>query len=213
MLTLGIESSCDETAAAVIEDGRKVLSNVIASQIQTHAPFGGVVPELASREHLNRIAPVVGQALADAQVTLAEIDGIAVTQGPGLSARCWSASATPSRSPLRAQAHRRRQSHRRSHLFGRLREPAGRVPGAGARRLGRPHDLFLMPEKGSTRSSARTRDDAAGEAYDKVAKMLGLGYPGGPIIDRLAREGDAARLSGLQLPRMRRLASTSASAA
>src|SRR5256714_1384958 len=192
MLTLGIESSCDETAAAVIEDGRKVLSNVIASQIKTHAPFGGVVPELASREHLNHIAPVVDQALADANVSLPEIDGIAVTQGPGLIGSLLvgisyaKSLAFVSRKPIVGV------NHIEGHIYSVVFEnPPVAYPALALVVSGGHTTLFLIPEAGQYAIIGRTRDDAAGEAYDKVAKLLGLGYPGGPVIDRLATQGDA----------------------
>ena len=192
MLTLGIESSCDETAAAVVEDGRKILSNVIASQIQTQAPFGGVVPELASREHLKRIAPVVSQALADANVTLKEIDGIAVTQGPGLIG-----SLLVGISYAKSLAFVARQpivgvNHIEGHIYSVVFEhPPVAYPALALVVSGGHTTLFLIPAEGQYAAIGRTRDDAAGEAYDKVAKLLGLGYPGGPVIDRLAKQGDA----------------------
>ena len=187
MLTLGIESSCDETAAAVIEDGRHVLSNVIASQIKTHAPFGGVVPELASREHLNHIVPVVNQALADANVSLQEIDGIAVTQGPGLIGSLLvgisyaKSLAFVSRKPIVGV------NHIEGHIYSVVFEnPPVAYPALALVVSGGHTTLFLIPEAGQYAIIGRTRDDAAGEAYDKVAKLLGLGYPGGPILDKLA---------------------------
>jgi N6-L-threonylcarbamoyladenine synthase len=192
MLTLGIESSCDETAAAVIEDGRKVLSNVIASQIKTHAPFGGVVPELASREHLNRIAPVVNQALAEAGAALEEIDGIAVTRGPGLIGSLLvgisyaKSLAFVAGKPLVGVNHI--EGHICSVVFD---NPPVQYPALALVVSGGHTTLFLIPAAEQYAVIGRTRDDAAGEAYDKVAKLLGLGYPGGPVIDRLATEGDA----------------------
>src|ERR1700754_40476 len=191
MLTLGIESSCDETAAAVIEDGRKVLSNVIASQIKTHAPFGGVVPELASREHLSCIVPVVNQALADANVSLQEMDGIAVTRGPGLIGSLLvgisyaKSLAFVTGKPLVGVNHI--EGHIYSVVFD---HPAVEYPALALVVSGGHTTLFLIPEAEQYAIIGRTRDDAAGEAYDKVAKLLGLGYPGGPVIDRLARQGN-----------------------
>jgi N6-L-threonylcarbamoyladenine synthase len=192
MLTLGIESSCDETAAAVIEDGRTILSNIIASQIKTHAPFGGVVPELASREHLDRIAGVVGEALAEARVTLEQIDGIAVTQGPGLIGSLLvglsyaKSLAFVSGKPIVGV------NHIEGHIYSVVFEnPPIEYPALALVVSGGHTTLFLMPEEGRYAVLGRTRDDAAGEAYDKVAKLLGLGYPGGPVIDRLAKSGDA----------------------
>ena len=189
MLTLGIESSCDETAAAVIEDGHKVLSNVIASQIQTHAPYGGVVPELASREHLVRIAPVVNQALEDAKVSLSEIDGIAVTQGPGLIGSLLvgisyaKSLAYVSGKPIVGV------NHIEGHIYSvTFENPSVEYPALALVVSGGHTTLFFIADSGCYAVIGRTRDDAAGEAYDKVAKLLGLGYPGGPVIDRLARD-------------------------
>src|SRR5437868_3862894 len=192
MLTLGIESSCDETAAAVVEDGRKILSNVIASQIQTHAPFGGVVPELASREHLKRIAPVVSQALADANVTLKEIDGIAVTQGPGLIGSLLVGISYAKSLAFVAHQPIVGVNHIEGHIYSVVFEnPPVNYPALALVVSGGHTTLFLIPAEGQYAVIGRTRDDAAGEAYDKVAKLLGLGYPGGPVIDRLAKQGDA----------------------
>jgi N6-L-threonylcarbamoyladenine synthase len=192
MLTLGIESSCDETAAAVIKDGRTVLSNVIASQIQTHAPFGGVVPELASREHLNRIAPVVNQALADANTALQDIDGIAVTQGPGLIGSLLVGISYAKSLAYVAGKPIVGVNHIEGHIYSIVFEnPPVAYPALALVVSGGHTTLFLMPEEEQYAIIGRTRDDAAGEAYDKVAKLLGLGYPGGPVIDRLARQGDA----------------------
>jgi N6-L-threonylcarbamoyladenine synthase len=204
MLTLGIESSCDETAAAVVEDGRKILSNVIASQIQTHAPFGGVVPELASREHLNRIAPVVSQALADANVTLEEIDGIAVTQGPGLIGSLLVGISYAKSLAFVARKPIVGVNHIEGHIYSVVFEnPPVNYPTLALVVSGGHTTLFLIPAEGQYAVIGRTRDDAAGEAYDKVAKLLGLGYPGGPVIDRLARQGDArAAKLVFTIPRM-----------
>jgi N6-L-threonylcarbamoyladenine synthase len=204
MLVLGIESSCDETAAAVVEEGRVIRSNVIASQIATHAPFGGVVPELASREHLDQIAPVVRTALGDASVTLDQIDGIAVTQGPGLIGSLLvgisfaKSLAMVGRKPIVGV------NHIEGHIYSVVFEnPTIEYPAVALIVSGGHTTLFLIPEEGRYAVLGRTRDDAAGEAYDKVAKLLGLGYPGGPVIDRLAKSGDprAADLV-FTLPRM-----------
>lgn len=204
MLTLGIESSCDETAAAVIEDGRKIISNIIASQVKTHAPFGGVVPELASREHLDKIAPVVSTALNESGVSLNEIDGIAVTQGPGLIGSLLvglsfaKSLAQVARKPIVGV------NHIEGHIYSVVFEnPQIEYPALALIVSGGHTTLFLIPEEGRYAVIGRTRDDAAGEAYDKVAKLLGLGYPGGPIIDRLAKSGnaDAAKLV-FTIPRM-----------
>lgn len=204
MLILGIESSCDETAAAVIEDGHAIRSNVIASQIKTHAPFGGVVPELASREHLAQIAAVVNQALRDAGATLEQIDGLAVTQGPGLIGSLLvgisyaKSLAFVTGKPIVGVNHI--EGHVYSVVFD---HPPVAYPALALVVSGGHTTLFLIPEEGQYAVLGRTRDDAAGEAYDKVAKLLGLGYPGGPVIDRLAKSGDAkAAELVFTLPRM-----------
>ncbi|MEK6284452.1 MAG: tRNA (adenosine(37)-N6)-threonylcarbamoyltransferase complex transferase subunit TsaD [Acidobacteriota bacterium] len=204
MLVLGIESSCDETAAAVIEDGRLIKSNVIASQVKTHAPFGGVVPELASREHLDRIAPVVESALAEAGVTLECVDGIAVTCGPGLIGSLLVGISFAKSLAMAADKPIVGINHIEGHIYSvAFESPPVEYPAVALIVSGGHTTLFLMPEEGSYATLGRTRDDAAGEAYDKVAKLLGLGYPGGPVIDRLAKSGDpgAADLV-FTLPRM-----------
>jgi N6-L-threonylcarbamoyladenine synthase len=197
---LGIESSCDETGAAVVRSGRQILSNVVASQIATHQPYGGVVPELASREHLRAIVPVVRQALADAGQTYSSIDAIAVTQGPGLAGALLvgisfaKALAFALGKPLIAVNHLEGHIHavlleRRESEGEELNFPVLALVVSG----GHTH-LYLAEVHENLwtyRNIGHTRDDAAGEAFDKVAKLLGLGYPGGPIIDRLAPHGDA----------------------
>lgn len=193
MLILGIESSCDETAAAIVRNGREILSSVISSQIDLHKPFGGVVPELASREHLEKIEPIVDEALMQAGTTLSEIDAIAVTQGPGLIGSllvgvCFAkALAYGMKVPLVGV------NHIEGHVFSVIFEnPAIEYPALALVVSGGHTNLFLVPSAGQYKIVSRTRDDAAGEAFDKVAKMLGLEYPGGPVIDRLATEGDPA---------------------
>ncbi|HSE97661.1 MAG TPA: tRNA (adenosine(37)-N6)-threonylcarbamoyltransferase complex transferase subunit TsaD [Blastocatellia bacterium] len=192
MLVLGLESSCDETAAAIVEDGRFIRSNIIASQVKTHAPFGGVVPELASREHLDSIITVTESALEQAGVTLDMIDGIAVTQGPGLVG-----SLLVGVSFAKSLAMARRipvvgVNHIEGHIYSVVFEnPPIEYPALALVVSGGHTTLFYIPEEGRYATLGRTRDDAAGEAYDKVAKLLGLGYPGGPIIDRLAQSGDS----------------------
>ena len=197
---LGIESSCDETGAAVVRSGEKILSNIVASQIATHQPYGGVVPELASREHLRAIVPVVRQALADAGETYESIDAIAVTQGPGLAGALLvgisfaKALAFALEKPLIAVNHL--EGHIHAVLLelsqaegGDLQFPVLALVVSG----GHTHLYLARLEGGgwTYENIGRTRDDAAGEAFDKVAKLLALGYPGGPIIDRLAPHGDA----------------------
>ena len=196
---LGIESSCDETAAAVVRSGEQVISNIVASQIATHQPFGGVVPELASREHLRAIVPVVRQALAEANQTYKSLDAIAVTQGPGLAGALLvgisyaKALAYALDKPLIAVNHLEGHIHavlleERQKGNEELQFPVLALVVSG----GHTH-LYLAAQKNdgwTYENIGHTRDDAAGEAFDKVAKLLGLGYPGGPIIDRLAPHGD-----------------------
>src|SRR5579862_110222 len=210
-LILGIESSCDETAAAVVERGARTLSSVVASQISTHAIYGGVVPELASREHLRAIVPVVRAALSEAKIRLDDLDAIAVTSGPGLAGALLvgityaKALAFAQGLPLIAV------NHLEGHIHAVLLEERSQVsesrPGApgsessteiGEAALalvvsgGHTHLYVARPTEGTWSYSlvGRTVDDAAGEAYDKVAKLLGLGYPGGPWIDGLAMHGN-----------------------
>jgi N6-L-threonylcarbamoyladenine synthase len=204
MLTLGIESSCDETSAAVIEDGRAIRSNIIASQIKTHAPFGGVVPELASREHLDRIAPVARAALEEAGASLDDINGIAVTQGPGLIGSLLVGISFAKSLALVVSKPIVGVNHIEGHIYSVVFEnPPVEYPAVALVVSGGHTTLFLIPQEGSYGVLGRTRDDAAGEAYDKVAKLLGLGYPGGPVLDRLAQLGDpsAAELV-FTIPRM-----------
>ncbi len=191
MLILGIESSCDETAAAVIADGSQVLSNVIYSQIATHKKFGGVVPELASREHLEKIEGVVDEAMKTAGLSYAEIDGIAVTQGPGLVGSLLvginfaKAVAFATGKPIVGV------NHIEGHVYSVAFEfPPPEYPALALVVSGGHTNLFLIPEPEKYKLVGRTRDDAAGEAFDKVSKLIGLGYPGGPVIDRLAARGN-----------------------
>jgi len=204
---LGIESSCDETAAAVVADGREILSSVVASQIDVHRKYGGVVPELASREHLRQIVPVVREAIAQAGMHLAEVDAIGVTQGPGLVGALLvgitygKTLATAMGKPLVAVNHL--EGHVRAvfleaHKTGRSpRLPAVCLIVSGGHTVlyeVKPHDDAIGDGSGlfRYRKIGQTRDDAAGEAYDKVAKLLGLGYPGGPILDKLAAAAGGA---------------------
>jgi N6-L-threonylcarbamoyladenine synthase len=198
---LAIESSCDETSAAVVRGGEELISNVVASQIATHKPYGGVVPELASREHLRNIVPVVRQALAESGKSAEEIDAIAVTRGPGLAGALLvgvsyaKALAFALDKPLIAVNHIEGHIHavlleQRQSGNHELEFPVLSLVVSG----GHTH-LYLAERAGDGwryQNIGHTRDDAAGEAFDKVAKLLGLGYPGGPIIDRLAKHGDPA---------------------
>jgi N6-L-threonylcarbamoyladenine synthase len=196
---LGIESSCDETAAAVVRSGEQIVSNVVFSQIATHQPYGGVVPELASREHLRAIVPVVRKALLDAGQTYQSVDALAVTQGPGLAGALLvgisyaKALAFALDKPLIAVNHLEGHIHavlleERQKGNHELSFPALALVVSG----GHTH-LYLADQRAgswSYKNIGHTRDDAAGEAFDKVAKLLGLGYPGGPIIDKLAPHGN-----------------------
>src|SRR2546428_2203418 len=202
MLVLGIETSCDETAAAIVRDGREIISSVIASQVETHTRFGGVVPELASREHLDKIVPIVEEAFTRANITKNDIDGIAVTIGPGLIGSLLvgvsyaKAMAFALNKPLAGV------NHIEGHIYSVCFEnPPVEHPALALIVSGGHTNLFYVPEPGKYKVVGRTRDDAAGEAFDKVAKLLGLGYPGGPIIERLAREGNP-RAVKFALPRM-----------
>jgi N6-L-threonylcarbamoyladenine synthase len=190
MLILCIESSCDETAAAVIRDGREMLSNVVASQVDVHARYGGVVPELASRKHVEAISVVINSALEEAGVTVDQIEGIGVTRGPGLigallvglsaaKAMAWSLGV-----PL-AAVH-----HMEGHILAPLLEDAPEFPFLALAVSGGHTHLYRVDGIGCYKTLGQTLDDAAGEAYDKVAKMLGLGYPGGAKIDQLASLGN-----------------------
>jgi N6-L-threonylcarbamoyladenine synthase len=202
-LILGIESSCDETAAAIVAGGRRILSSVVASQVGIHRKYGGVVPELASREHLRQIVPVVREAFEQAGVTLADVDAIAVTYGPGLIGALLVGMTYGKMlslalgKPLIAVNHLDGHVHAvflEAHIAGRRPElPAVCLIVSGG------HTMLYHVRSAGANGADRfgyvriggTRDDAAGEAYDKVARMLALGYPGGPVMDRLAGHGDA----------------------
>ncbi len=195
MLILGIESSCDETAAAVIRDGTRILSSVISSQIELHKPFGGVVPDIASREHLEKIDPIVKQALAEAKVSLEEIDAVAVTQGPGLVGSLLVGVCYAKALAFGLDIPFIGVNHIEGHVFSvAFENPPIQFPAFALIVSGGHTNLFFIPEAGKYKVISRTRDDAAGEAFDKVAKMLGLEYPGGPVIERLATEGDAGKI-------------------
>jgi len=201
-LILAIESSCDETAAAVVERGSRTLSSAVASQIATHARYGGVVPELASREHLRAVVPVVRAALAEAKITLDDLDAVAVTSGPGLAGALLvgityaKALAYAEEIPLIAVNHL--EGHIHAVLLNERESSNGQPPAEDEPALalvvsgGHTHLYLATPANGTWQYTlvGRTVDDAAGEAYDKVAKLLGLGYPGGPWIDSLAQHGN-----------------------
>jgi N6-L-threonylcarbamoyladenine synthase len=190
---LAIETSCDETAAAVVADGRRIVSNVVSTQAAVHAPFGGVVPELASRHHIENICPVVSKAMADADMAYGDVDAVAVTQGPGLvgsllvGIQVAKAIAFVHGKPLVPVHHIAGHIQAPFLAHGDLPLPALALVVSG----GHTH-LYEVPEEGTYHLLGRTRDDAAGEAFDKVAKLLGLGYPGGPVIDRLSQGANDA---------------------
>ena len=196
MIVLGIESSCDETAAALVDHTGLVLSDVVASQIKTHAPYGGVVPELASRSHMEAIAPVVAEALRSLPSGWDGVDGIAVTRGPGLmgsllvGAQAAKAMAWSLDKPLVGV------DHLQGHLFAvylrREDDTHNRptMPFVALLVSGGHTALYRVNSREDISLLGQTRDDAAGEAFDKAAKILGLGYPGGPVVDRLAKAGD-----------------------
>jgi N6-L-threonylcarbamoyladenine synthase len=195
-VVLGIESSCDETAAAVLADGRRVLSSVVASQDDVHAPYGGVVPELASRRHLEVIVPVIERALRDARVSLGDLDGIAVTQGPGL---VGSLLVGTSLAKTLAWVHGLPLvgvNHLEGHVYASfLTDDPPDYPFLALVVSGGHTALYHAPAPREYALLGQTRDDAAGEAFDKVAKLLGLGFPGGPIVQRIAERGDPTAIA------------------
>lgn len=206
MLILGIETSCDETAAAVVR-GKQVLADVVQSQIALHAEYGGVVPEIASRDHLNHIRPVIEAALERAGVSLDQLDGIAVTCRPGLSGALLIGTQVASALAFAIDRPLIGVDHLVGHILAAFLEfpdapppPPSEFPFIALLASGGHTALYRVdgPDVGTMTELGATRDDAAGEAFDKVAKLLGLGYPGGPIIDRLAQEGDP---NGVELAR------------
>lgn len=199
MKILGIETSCDETAAAIVEDGTRIVSNIVASQIDIHARYGGIVPEVASRQHLLTIIPVVDKALSEPKLAWQDIDGIAVTFGPGLAGSLLvgvnvaKAIALARRLPITGV------NHLEGHIYANWlnRENPPDFPCLCLIISGGHSDLVLMKERGQFEKLGRTRDDASGEAFDKAARILGLGYPGGPAIEQAAKSGTPC----LSLPR------------
>jgi N6-L-threonylcarbamoyladenine synthase len=189
---LGIESSCDETAASVVENGTIVRSSIIASQIDSHRQYGGVVPEIASRKHLDNVSEVVAAAMTEADISFEELDGIAVTNGPGLIGAllvgvCYAKAAAFSLGTPLIGVH-----HIEGHIFSSVFEyPAIEYPALALIVSGGHTDIFLIRTPHEYERLGHTRDDAAGEAFDKIARLLGLGYPGGPVVDRLALTGEA----------------------
>lgn len=190
-LVLGIETSCDETAAAVVEDGRRVWSSVVSSQIDLHARFGGVVPEIASRAHVELINGVVAEALVEAGVELHDIDVVAATRGPGLAGALLVGVSAAKALALVAGVPYVGVNHLEAHLFAGWLEDPDLSPPVAVLIVSGGHTLLVaMRGPGEYEVLGETVDDAAGEAYDKVARFLGLGYPGGPAVDALAATGD-----------------------
>ena len=189
MLTLGIETSCDETAAAVAEDGRKTLSSVVSSQLDLHRKFGGVVPEIASRAHLELIFPVIEESLDSAGKSLESMDAIAATAGPGLAGALLVGLSAAKSLCFALEKPFIAVNHIEAHMYSAFMEYEPVLPAAGLAVSGGHTDLLLVNNVGDYRLLGRTRDDAAGEAFDKAAKMLGLGYPGGPAVQKAAEAG------------------------
>ena len=197
---LGIETSCDETAAAVVQDGREIASNVVASQARIHAQYGGVFPEIASRQHILHIVPVVEQALAEAGLRLGEIDAVAVTYGPGLAGSLLVGVNLAKGLALAAGLPLVGINHLEAHIYANWLEPDRQIqfPLICLLASGGHTNLVLMQGHGLYTPVGQTLDDAAGEAFDKVARLLSLGYPGGPEIERAAEKGDP---TAFDLPR------------
>lgn len=213
MIVLGIESSCDDTAAAVVVDGREIRSNVASSQAELHARYGGIVPELASRSHVQQIVPIVRAALSAADLTLQDVDAIAVTSGPGLAGSLIVGLNMAKGLAVASGKTLIGVNHLQGHAYaGWLYDPASPNPGTQGQNdvvpaapeelcgfpllclvvSGGHTDLALIKSHGEFERIGRTRDDAAGEAFDKAARLMGLGYPGGPVIQKIAALGDAS---------------------
>lgn len=202
MKILGIETSCDETAAAVVEDGVHILSNQVASQVEIHARYGGIVPEVASRQHILAIIPIIKQAMAEAEVSWPDLAGIAVTVGPGLAGSLLVGLNTAKAIAVAEGLPITGVNHLEGHIYANWLvehspDSAPRFPSACLIVSGGHSDLVLMKGHGDYVFLGRTRDDAAGEAFDKAARILDIGYPGGPAIERTAKSGTAS----IQLPR------------
>ena len=198
MKVLGIETSCDETAAAVVEDGTRILSNRIASQVEIHARYGGIVPEVASRQHILSIVPIIRQAMAEAEVTWDDIDGIAVTIGPGLAGSLLTGVNAAKAISLARGLPLTGVNHLEGHIYANwLAEGSLDFPLVCLIVSGGHTDLVLVRGHRDYTLLGQTRDDAAGEAFDKASRLLNLGYPGGPAIERAAKSGTAT----ISLPR------------
>jgi N6-L-threonylcarbamoyladenine synthase len=194
-LVLGIESSCDETAAAVVKNGKTVLSSIVASQIETHREFGGVIPELASRKHVEAIITVIREALTKADLALTDIEGIAVTNGPGLIGSLMVGVSTAKAISYALGIPFTGVDHLEAHISAAHVENEVSFPFVGLVVSGGHTSLYLVKSHTEFQLLGKTRDDAAGETFDKAAKLLGLSYPGGVEIDRIAKEGDPKAIS------------------
>ena len=196
MIILGIETSCDETAASVVVDGTQVLSSVVSSQIAVHHPYGGVVPELASRKHIEAIVPVVKKAVFKSGIYLKELDAVAVTQGPGLIGSLLAGFSFAKAYAMALNVPCIGVSHLKGHINSVFLEPnPPTFPFTALLVSGGHTSIYYVTSHIETELMGSTRDDAAGEAFDKVAKMLGLGYPGGEVIGKLAEKGDPEQIS------------------
>ena len=196
MRILGIETSCDETAAAVVEDGRNVCSSVVSSQVDLHARYGGVVPEIASRAHVELVNDVIAEALVEAGTSLHDIDAVAAADGPGLAGALLIGVSAAKAIALAIRCPYVGVNHHEAHMYAALIDDPSLEPPFVTLIVSGGHTLLIaMDDHGSYRVLGRTVDDAAGEAFDKVARFLGLGYPGGPAIDRLASQGDPAAIA------------------
>lgn len=194
-LILGIETSCDETAAAVVSGGRRILSSIISSQVELHARFGGVVPEIASRHHLTLLNPIIDQALKEAGIKFTDLQALAVSHGPGLVGALLVGVATAKALAYALRLPLIAVNHLEAHLYANYLNGAPlNYPAVILIVSGGHTELLLLKEPEKIISLGRTRDDAAGEAFDKVARLLELGYPGGPLIDELARTGNPAAI-------------------
>ena len=195
-LILGIETSCDETAASVVADGRRILSSIISSQVELHARFGGVVPEIASRHHLTLVNTIIDEALEQAGLKFKDLHAVAVSHGPGLVGALLVGVATAKALAYALRLPLVAVNHLEAHLYANYLDGAPpEYPAVILIVSGGHTELLLIEEIGKLTSLGSTRDDAAGEAFDKVARVLDLGYPGGPLIDKLAREGDPAAIN------------------
>jgi len=198
-LIMGLETSCDETAVAVVEDGCRILSNLVSSQTDLHSRYGGVVPEIASRKHLEMINPLIDEALKEAGLHYQQLSAFAVSHGPGLVGALLVGVSTAKALSYAWEIPLIPVNHLRGHLYANyLTGATVKHPYVGLIASGGHTDLLYSSEEGEITLLGETRDDAAGEAFDKIARSLGLGYPGGPAIDSLAREGDPA---AVELPR------------